>query len=96
MFTEIHITFTVPISKEVTRIDKNGKESTKNISYPLQFSDSTRFMARSSSDLVNDLSEGIHIIKCKFGSNIKNVQNVKLNVTIVTVFLHIQTLKMIW
>ena len=31
--TEKHITFTVPVEKEVTRIDKNGEEITKNISY---------------------------------------------------------------
>ena len=29
--TEKYITFTVPIEKEVTRIDKNGAEITKNI-----------------------------------------------------------------
>ena len=31
--TEKYITFTVPIEKEVTRIDKNGEEITTNISY---------------------------------------------------------------
>ena len=31
--TEIYITFTVPIEKEVKRIDRNGEEITKNISY---------------------------------------------------------------
>ena len=41
-----YITFTVLIEKEVTRIDKNVEEITKNISYILQFIDSTRFMAR--------------------------------------------------
>ena len=45
--TEKYITFTVPIEKEVTRIDKNGEEVTKNISYILQFIDSARFMASS-------------------------------------------------
>ena len=43
--TEKYITFTVPIEKELTRTDKNGKEITKNISYILQFIDSARFMA---------------------------------------------------
>ena len=33
--TEKCITFTVPIEKEVTRIDKNGEEITKNIRYIL-------------------------------------------------------------
>ena len=31
--TEKYITFIVPIEKEVTRIDENGEEITKNISY---------------------------------------------------------------
>ena len=44
---EKYITFTVPIEKEVTSIDKNGEEVIKNISYVLQFIDSTRFMASS-------------------------------------------------
>ena len=67
--TEKYITFTVTIEKEVTRIDKNGEEITKNISYKLQFIHSTRFMASSLLNLVNNLSEGIHKIKCKYGHN---------------------------
>ena len=63
---EKYITFTVPIEKEVTRIDKSGKEVTKNMSCILQFFDSVRFMASSLSNLVNNLYEGIHRIKCKF------------------------------
>ena len=35
----------------------------------LQFIDNARFMASSLSNLVSNLSEGIHIIKCKFGHN---------------------------
>ena len=31
--TEKYITLTVPIEKEITRIDKNGEEITKNISF---------------------------------------------------------------
>ena len=38
------MTFTVPIEKEVTRIDKNGERITKNISYILQFIDSARLI----------------------------------------------------
>ena len=45
---------------------KNGEEITKNMSYILQFIDSARFMASSLSNLVNNLCEGIHRIKCKF------------------------------
>ena len=50
---------------KLTRIDKNREETTKNISYILQFIDSARFMANSLSNLVNNLSEVIHRIKCK-------------------------------
>ena len=46
--TEKYITFTVPIEKEIARIDKNWEEITKTISYILQFIDSARFMASKS------------------------------------------------
>ena len=58
--TEKCITFTVPTEKEVTRIDDNVEEIRKRISYRLQFIGSTRFMASSLTNLVNNLSEGIH------------------------------------
>ena len=45
--TEKYITFTIPIEKEVTIIDKNREEITKNIFYILQFVDSARFMVSS-------------------------------------------------
>ena len=68
------ITFTVPIEKKVTRIDKNGEEITKSLSYVLQFIDSAIFMASSLSNLGNNLSEGINVIKCKFGHNDKKFE----------------------
>ena len=48
--TEKYITFSVPIEKEVTRLDKKGEETTKNIYYKLQFIESARFMASSLSN----------------------------------------------
>ena len=72
--TEKYKTFTVPIGKEVTKIDKNGEEITKNISYILQFIDGARFMANPSSDLVNNLSNGPHTIKCKLEHNDKKFE----------------------
>ena len=69
--TEKYITFTVPIEKEVIRINKKGEEVTKIISYILRFIDSARFMASPLSNLVNNLSEGIYRTKCKFGHNDK-------------------------
>ena len=64
--TEKWITLILPIEKEVTRIDENGKEIAKNISYMLQFIDSVRSMESSLSDLVNNLSEWVHTITCEF------------------------------
>ena len=65
--TEKYITVTVSIEKELTGIARNGEEITKNISYILQFIDSARFVATSLSNLANNLSEGIHRIKYKYG-----------------------------
>ena len=64
--TKKYITFTLPIEKEVTRIDKNGEGITKNISYISHFIDSARFMASSLSNLVNNLFVRIYKIKCKY------------------------------
>ena len=65
--TEKYITFTVPIEKEVTAIDKNREQITKNISYILRFIDSARFLRQVLlSNLFNNPSEGIHRIKCKY------------------------------
>ena len=71
---EKYITFTVPIEKEVTRIDKNGEEITKNISYRFQFIDSARLL----SNLVNSFSERIHEIKCKHGHDDKNLETSRI------------------
>ena len=51
-------TFSVPITKEVKSIDKNGKEITKAIPYRLQFNNTARFIAIQSSNLVDNLAEG--------------------------------------
>ena len=76
--SEKYLTFTVPIEKKVTRIYKKGEKITKNISYILQFIDSARFMASSLSNLVNNLSEGIHRIKCKYGHDDKKCETFKI------------------
>ena len=59
--------------------------SSKNINYILQFIDSARFLASSLSNLVNNLSEVIHKVKCKYGHNekkiVKLVELHKKNVT---------------
>ena len=72
--TEKYITFTVPIEKEVARIDENGEEITKNISYISPLIESARFMASSLSNLVNNLSEGLHRIKLELGHGDKKCE----------------------
>ena len=57
--TEKYKTFSVPIEKEITYIDKDGNESVVTISYKMKFIDSTRFMATSLSILVENLTEVI-------------------------------------
>ena len=66
--------FTVPIEKEVTRIDIEIVNKNWNISYILQFIDSARCMVSSLANLINNLSEGIHRIKCEFGDDDKKCE----------------------
>ena len=65
----------------MTRVDKNGEEVTKTISYRLQFVDRARFMASSLTISVDNLSEEIYKIKC---TNVKKA------------FLDTQTLNMVY
>ena len=58
--TEKYITFSVPIKKQITKIDKDGNDKIVNISYKIKFIDSFRFMSSSLSSLVDNLSEGLH------------------------------------
>ena len=58
--------FSVSITKEVKRIGENGEETTNTISYTLPSIDSARSMGSSLSNLVDNLAEGIHKIKCKY------------------------------
>ena len=62
---EKYRTFSAPIEKEVTKIDKDGNESVVTISYKIKFINSARFMATSLSNLTDNIAEGIHKIKCK-------------------------------
>ena len=52
-------------------------------------------MASSLSNLVNNLSEGIHRIKYKYRHNDKKCETCGINISIETIFLNIQILKMI-
>ena len=70
---------TVPIEKEVTKIDKDGNESVLTVSYKIKFIDSARFMAISLSNLVDNLTEEIHKIKCKDCDCFLEYESVKKN-----------------
>ena len=72
--SEKYITFTVPVEKEVTRIDKKVEEIIRNISYILQFIDAARLMASLLTTLVNNLFEEIHKTKYKYQHMIKYVK----------------------
>ena len=63
--TEKYRSFSVPIKKEVTKIEKDRNESVVTISHKIEFIDSARFMVCSLSKLVDNLAEGIHKIKRK-------------------------------
>ena len=52
---------------------KMKKRLQKNVSYTLQFIDSGKCMA-GLSNLVNNLSEGLHKIKCKLGHGSKKCE----------------------
>ena len=62
--TEKYITFSVPIKKETTKKDKNGNDKITKISYKINFIGSCRFMSTSLSNLVSNLSEGLHNDRC--------------------------------
>ena len=62
--TQKYITFSVPIKKETTKKDKNGNDKITKISYKIKFIDSCRFMSTSLSNLVTNLSEGLHNDRC--------------------------------
>ena len=63
--TEKCTTFSVPIEKEVTKINKEGNGNIITISYKVKFIGSAKFMAISLSSLADNLVEEIHKIKCK-------------------------------
>ena len=61
---ERYITFSVPIRKEITKKDKDGNDKTTKIPYKIKFIDSFRFMSSSLSNVVDNLSEGLHNGRC--------------------------------
>ena len=59
-----YITFSVSIKKEITKKDKNGDDKVTKISFKIKFIASYRFMSTSLSNLVSNLSEGLHNDRC--------------------------------
>ena len=62
--TEKYITFSIPVKKEIIKIDKDGNDKIMKTLYKIKFIDSFRFMSTSLSNLVNTLSEGVHNDNC--------------------------------
>ena len=62
-YWKIH-NYSVPIEKEVKKIEKNGEKLKDQNKTKI---DSARFMVSSLPNLANNLVEGIHKIKCKYG-----------------------------
>ena len=62
--TEKYITFSVLIEKEIIKKDKCGNDKATKISYKIKFIDSCRFMSTLISNLVSNLSEGLHNDRC--------------------------------
>ena len=75
-------TFSVTIEKEVTKFEKDGNESVVTKSYKVKFIDTARITASSLSNLVDDLAEGIHKVKCKDCDYFLEYESVKDNLII--------------
>ena len=81
--SEIYKKFSVPIKKEVIKIDKEGKKAVETISYKIKFTDSMRFVATLLSKPVYNLSEiyskNGRDRNCKSVNQFKGVKNNKLS-----------------
>ena len=62
--TEKYITFSVSIKKEIIKKDKYGNDKATKISYKIKFIDSCSFMSTSLSNIVSNLSKGLHNDRC--------------------------------
>ena len=84
------MTFTVPVEKEATRIDKVAKEISKTISYRLQFID--LWQAHYQILLIILLKDFIRL-NVKKNMILKNVKLAELNGKISTNFLNTESVK---
>ena len=71
--------FLFQLIKEVTNINKDSYEGIITTSYKIKFIDSATFMASSLSNLVDNLAEEIHKIKCKDCLCVLECKSVKVN-----------------
>ena len=69
------------------------KKLQKNISFISQFIYTARFMASSLSNLVNNLSEEIHKIKCKHGHDDKKCETCRIKYKYCNCFLEYTNFK---
>ena len=76
--TENYKTFSLPIEK-VTKMYKYCNESVVPVSYKIKFINSARFLATLLSNLVDNLTERIHKIKCEDCDYFLEYENVKDN-----------------
>ena len=63
--TEKYKTFSVPIEKEIKKVDNDGNKNIVAISYKIKITDIDRFMESSLSHLVDNPVKRIHKFKCK-------------------------------
>ena len=61
----------------MTKTDNDSNESVVTISYQIKVIESARFMASSLSNLVDNLAEGIHKIKCQYCDCFPEYESVK-------------------
>ena len=71
--------FLLQQKKKLQKRDKTGNENVITTSYKIKFIDSARFMATSLSNHVDNLTEGIHRIKCKYFDCFLEYESVKEN-----------------
>ena len=93
--TKKYITFTIPMEKEVTKIDKNEKKLQKKYhTYHNLLIAQDLWQAHYQILSINFLKEFIEL-NVNTDMMIKNVKLAELNASIATDFLNIQTLKMV-
>ena len=68
-------------------------ENSPHPSYKLQFTDTTSFTAKSLSNLVNNLPEGIHGIKCKYRHEYKKCETCEIKYKYCACFLEYTNFK---